>query len=86
MAQALVIDVRTPEEFQSGHINGAVNIPYDVIGRKIADVTTDKNKDIIVYCRTGRRSGIALKTLTDMGYQKVENAGGYEAFKRQLGQ
>lgn len=83
---ALVIDVRTAQEFQSGHIQNAVNIPYDVIGSRIQGVTQDKDREIVVYCRSGRRSGIALETLKGMGYQNVRNAGGYETLRKQLGQ
>lgn len=83
---AIVIDVRTTQEFQSGHIKGAINIPYEVIGRKIKQVTEKKDQEVILYCRSGRRSGIALKTLTKLGYANAKNVGGYEAFKKQLGQ
>jgi len=83
---ALVIDVRTPREYQSGHIKGALNIPYDTIGDEIAEVAPNKHRKIVLYCRTGRRSGIALNTLRRMGYTNVENAGGYAAFKKSLGQ
>ncbi len=83
---AIVIDVRTPQEFQAGHIKNAINIPYEVIGFKIKQVTEEKDKDILLYCRSGRRSGIALTTLHKMGYTHVQNMGGYEAFKQQLGE
>lgn len=83
---ALVIDVRTPQEFQSGHIQNAINIPYEVIGFKIKNITDDKDKEILLYCRSGRRSGIALATLNKLGYTQAKNVGGYEAFKKQLGE
>ncbi len=83
---AVVIDVRTPQEFQAGHIKNAINIPYEVIGFKIKQVTEEKDKDILLYCRSGRRSGIALTTLHKMGYTHAQNMGGYEAFKQQLGE
>ncbi len=72
------IDVRTAEEFGQGHITGAFNIPYEIIGREITGVTRDIDSDIRVYCRTGRRSGIAMDTLKGLGYQNVVNEGGYE--------
>lgn len=74
----LVIDVRTPGEFAQGHVAGALNIPYDEIAGRIAAVAPDKNRHIVLYCRSGRRSGIALQTLQSLGYQHVENAGAYE--------
>jgi phage shock protein E len=83
---AIVIDVRTPQEFQSGHIKNAINIPYDVIGFKMKDVTEEKDREVLLYCRSGRRSGIALETLNKLGYTHAKNMGGYEAFKKQLGQ
>ena len=82
VAQSLWIDVRTAEEFKAGHIAGAINIPYDDIEQKITAVTTDKATDIQLYCRSGRRSGIALETLRGMGYSKVTNAGAYEQLKQ----
>ena len=84
--QALVIDVRTDREFKSGHLARAINIPYDEIGSRIRSVTDDKNREIVLYCRSGRRSGIALRTLKEMGYTKLENAGGYEQFRKRLGE
>ncbi len=82
----LVIDVRTTEEYNSGHIAGAVHIPYEVVGDEIAALSTDKERDIVLYCRSGRRSGIALKTLQDMGYTHVVNAGGIDEYRKNLGQ
>lgn len=72
------IDVRTAEEYSAGHIEGAALIPYEVIADNISKITTDKNADIRVYCRSGRRSGVAKDTLTAMGYTNVINEGGYE--------
>ncbi|CAH0991191.1 hypothetical protein SIN8267_01293 [Sinobacterium norvegicum] len=72
----LWIDVRTAEEFDRGHVAQAVNIPFDVIADHIAAVSPDKQAEIYLYCRSGRRSGIALKTLQDLGYSKVTNVGG----------
>ncbi len=71
----IIIDVRTAYEFNSGHFQGAINIPYDKIAEKIEEVTKDKNKKIILYCRSSRRSGIAKTTLEKLGYLNVENAG-----------
>jgi phage shock protein E len=71
----IVIDVRTAAEYNSGHIEGAKLIPYDEIEREIAKVTKDKNAPIALYCRSGRRSGIALKMIESMGYKNVENYG-----------
>ncbi len=81
-AQSLWIDVRTVEEYQAGHLEGAINIPYDEIEQKIEAVSANKTADIQLYCRSGRRSGIALESLRSMGYSKVKNAGSYEQLKQ----
>lgn len=72
---ALVIDTRSPGEFASGHIEGAVNIPYNVIERSIENLSADKDAPIVVYCHSGARSGHARKTLLGMGYTQVVNGG-----------
>lgn len=69
----VLVDVRTPEEYASGHIPGAVNIPYDTIAGN--PPTKEKDSLVIVYCRSGNRSGIAKKTLDSLGYSRVENFG-----------
>jgi phage shock protein E len=73
--EPLVIDVRTEAEWNNGHLEGAVLIPYDVIGEKIGTVAKDKSKPIYVYCRTGRRSQIAKEALERLGYKNVKNLG-----------
>lgn len=75
---AIWIDVRTPEEFAQGHIRGSVNIPYEIIGSEIEAVTKDVDCDIRVYCRAGRRSGVAKDTLNGLGYSNVINEGAYD--------
>jgi rhodanese-related sulfurtransferase len=69
----ILVDVRTPEEYASGHIPGAINIPHDVIGSQLP--TQDRDALIILYCRSGNRSGIAKKTLEAAGFKKVVNFG-----------
>lgn len=82
---AIIIDVRTKQEFDAGHIKGALNIPYDIIADKIGGVTTDKERKIILYCRSARRSGIAKNTLEKMGYRNVENGGSLQDMQRVYG-
>lgn len=72
------IDVRTAEEYAQGHVKGSINIPFEEIGGQINNITHDVDSDVRVYCRTGRRSGIAKDTLNGMGYANVINEGGYE--------
>lgn len=80
---SLVIDVRTAQEYQQGHLTNAVNIPYDEIKGKIAGYAKDKKETIVLYCRSGRRSGIALQTLKSQGYVNAVNAGAYSVLKKQ---
>jgi phage shock protein E len=84
---ALIIDVRTPAEWETGHLTDAKHIEWQVIDKKITDLTKDKNTTIYVYCRSGNRSGKAKKILDQLGYTNVVNAGGIgeaEAFIRTL--
>ena len=73
VAKPLVIDVRTDQEWKEGHLEGALLIPYEKIGEEIGKVAPDKKTKIVVYCRSGRRSGIALDTLKKRGYEDVTN-------------
>lgn len=79
---APVIDVRTDAEFQQGHLPGAVNIPFDQIASRLTELPSDKSRTIVLYCRSGRRSGIAKQTLEEVGFTNAINAGGYEALMR----
>jgi len=69
----IILDVRTKEEYDSGHVVGAINIAYDEINENI---DLDKDKDILVYCKSGTRSAIAYDTLTALGYS-VYDLGAY---------
>ena len=64
-----VLDVRTPEEYAGGHVPGATNVPLDQLATRLAEVP--KDKDVVVYCRTGRRSAQAADVLAANGYQRV---------------
>ncbi len=75
-SKAVLIDVRTPEEFRVVRIPGSVLIPDYEIKDKIATVVPDKDTTVIIYCRSGNRSRSAAKTLIDMGYTKVFDLGG----------
>ena len=74
---AVWIDVRTPGEYSRGHLDSAVNIPYQQIGQRVSEVADNKDEKIYVYCASGHRAEIARKTLAGMGYTDVTNAGGY---------
>ena len=70
-----VIDVRTKEEYASGHIPGSILIPFDEIKAKAGQLPQDKNTEIVVYCRSGRRSAIAADTLIALGYNRIYDMG-----------
>lgn len=70
-AKLLILDVRTPEEFADGHVPGAVNIPHDRIGERIAEVRDAGDVDIVLYCRSGRRAGMAAETLDRAGIGRL---------------
>jgi len=76
--EAYWIDVRTAEEYAEGRVAEAFNIPYTEITERIGEVTTDKDAPIYLYCRSGRRSGIALEALQRAGYTNVTNLGGLQ--------
>jgi phage shock protein E len=77
-AMPLVIDVRTVQEWDKGHLEGAILIPYDQIGERIGSVVKDKSQRIYVYCRTGRRSKIAKEALEKLGYKDIIDLGPLE--------
>lgn len=82
-AKDVVIDVRTPQEYAGGHIEGAINIDHSVIGQEIGKAKVAKDDHVILYCRSGRRSEIALEALQKLGYSKAQNYGSMdEAAKR----
>ena len=83
-AMPLVIDVRTVQEWDKGHLEGAVLIPYDQIGEKIGTVVKNKSTRIYLYCRTGHRAGVAKEALEKLGYKDIINLGSLEDAARNL--
>ena len=85
----IILDTREQDEFDEGHIPGAILIPYTEIENKAEEMLPDKDKLILVYCRSGRRSKIAAEALSKLGYTNVKEFGGiidwpYEVEKRKL--
>ena len=74
---ALVIDVRTPGEFNSGHLPGAINLPLDQIETGLPQQVSDKNKVLLLHCQSGVRSGMAKSRLNKLGYTNAFNLGSY---------
>lgn len=81
-----ILDVRTKEEYEGGHIKGAILLPNTEVKSKAEEVVPDKNVNVLVYCRSGNRSAQAAKVLLELGYTNVYDAGGiidwpYEVIK-----
>ncbi len=72
---AKLVDVRTPREFAAGHLDGAVNIPLQELQNRITELG-DKSAHIVLYCRSGSRSGAAKRLLKRHGFEQPHNAGG----------
>ncbi len=72
----VILDVREQDEYDASHIPNAILIPYTQIENKAEELLPDKNKQILVYCRSGRRSKIAAESLSKLGYTNVKEFGG----------
>ncbi len=69
-----VLDVRTPQEYAEGHVPGAVNVPHDKLAARLAEVP--KDKDVVLYCKSGRRTAIAADVLAANGYTRLSHLEG----------
>ncbi len=67
----ILLDVRTPREFEKGKISGSINLPVDNIGERVGTIIPDKAKTVYVYCLSGNRSTIAVSQMVRLGYKKV---------------
>lgn len=83
MTKAVLIDVRTRDEYNSGHIQGSINIPLDNINSAEGKVK-NKNTQIFVYCLSGARSAQAVSQMKKMGYTNVLNIGGINRYKGKM--
>ncbi len=79
---AVIIDVRSQQEWDGGHLAQAIHIPHTEIADRIGDVASDKDAKIVLYCAVGGRAGQAKEVLDELGYTNVENAGGYDDIKQ----
>lgn len=80
-ADHILLDVRTPEEFASGHIPGAVNIAVDQLPQRLSEVPQDR--PVVVYCHSGNRSGQAAQILDRTGYAQIYDLGGIVTWAQQ---
>ena len=81
----VLIDVRSMGEFDSGHIEGAVALPLDRIQHDISSVVPDKATPLVLYCRSGARSGRACEIVSQLGYTATRNGGGIGSLALSLG-
>ena len=72
----LVLDVRTPEEYAAGHLPGAINIPHGDLAGRIGELGQARDRDIVVYCRSGARAGKALDVLGEAGFTRLFHLNG----------
>lgn len=79
---AMVIDVRTPQEFVDGHLDNAINFPLSTLDQHVSDL--DKATPIVLYCRSGNRSGQAYQYLTSLGFTQLHNAGGLQEIQVEI--
>lgn len=84
-AGAVVIDVRSPEEFRGGHVSGAINIPLGDLQTKVLQQVPDKHQALLLYCLSGGRSAISARQLKIIGYEMVFNLGSYSRAQQIVG-
>lgn len=84
-ADTIVIDVRTPEEFDSGHLAGALNINWESAEFMQAVSTLDKSANYVIYCRSGNRAGQAIDMMTSMGFTNLTNLGSVDEAAKATG-
>ena len=78
---ALVIDVRSPEEYASGHLEGALHIPWDQTDALAEAIGEDRSRSVVMYCGSGKRVGRAIEALEARGYDALFNASGLDALE-----
>ncbi len=79
---AIIIDVRTPAEYQSGHIKGALNLPLDSLGNNLSKLK--KNVPVIACCASGMRSAAAISILKSNGFTEIYNGGGWMRLQNKI--
>ncbi len=79
-----ILDVRTKEEYEEGHIKNAICIPIETISESIFETLPDKDQLILVYCRSGNRSKKAAQKLADLGYTNIKEFGGINTWEDEL--
>lgn len=72
----VVLDVRAPAEFAEGHVPGAINVPHDQVESRLAELRQYRDREVVVYCRSGRRAGLAAEVLQRNGFTRLEHLAG----------
>ena len=72
----VILDVRTPGEYRSGHIPGAINLPHSVLHRRLAELASMRDQEVVVYCEVGARASVAEAILRRAGFSKVRHLEG----------
>lgn len=70
-ADLVILDVRTAEEYAAGHVPGAINVSHDQVEARLPELSAYKSKDVVVYCRSGRRTQLALDVLSANGFERL---------------
>lgn len=81
--RVVFVDVRRPDEWAQGRVQGAIHIPYTELAYRLDELEQYRDADIVLYCRTGRRSGIAEEIMARAGFQRLHNGGGLTDLARQ---
>ena len=81
----LILDVRSAEEFQGGHVPGAVNIPHDQLSERLAELEISDSEEIVVHCQSSRRAAFAENLLAESGYTRVRDLDGHWKSGRESG-
>jgi phage shock protein E len=81
--RVVYVDVRRPDEFAAGHVVGAIHIPHTEMADRLHELEEYRDADVVLYCRTGRRSGIAEQILRQAGFDRLHNGGGLSDLERQ---
>lgn len=82
---ALVLDVRTPEEYATGHVPGAVNVPHDELASRIGEIEARRGAPVVVYCEKGPRASKATAALAGAGFSSVRSLAGHMSAYRASG-
>jgi phage shock protein E len=81
--RVVYVDVRTPEEFAAGHVQGAIHIPHTEMAARLGELEEHRDAELVLYCRTGNRSGIAKQILESAGFEHLVNGGAFNDLARQ---